>query len=940
MIGESMEVIPEIPCDKIEGLELGSFLLNRIEAARDVEPKNKKAGVIFDQVLAARAPGQNLYPLIRLLLPGKDNKRSGKYQVGEKKLAKVFADVLGINTTESRDGRILSYFMGKAAARGKCEFSKLGDAIEVVVRKRFQTYESKTIGDVNNFLDEVVKANGKEKALREIFNQALQDYSARELRFITMIICGDLQIGFGVGSIMERMHRSAYEKFRLCGQDLAITCAVVASWIIQGKAQVILSTAFTPGQPFQPMLCQGFSNNGEKSESLEDKLCTVEETQSKFPIIIEEKIDGWRMIIHKIDRDTYKMFTRNYTEYDDFTVPEMITALNILTRDYDACILDGEMIAIDARTGQYLPFGTVLSCAKKEKLQHSEINSSIPHELQHSQLQYVLFDVLNTSKDPNLSTRPLSERRRIMDAMLQNLSSCNQLQKRIATPAHKIIEQSCVGPPRRRIIFEFFHKILSEKGEGVVIKQLDSEYVRGRSKIAYWCKVKPEDGSVHCDMVIVGAYWSKGYGRQGLFHSYLVAIRNIDSPQAHLVHVGKVGTGFDSEAHDQIREKVGEENWVDYDRNTKIPHLIPWTPAERPDKIIKDLDKAPLLEVSFAKLYKDDSWPAGYTMRFPRNKRVRLDLNWRDDAATIDDLKNKDQRIEEQFNKADIFESSSVRSFTTTKKPSKRKHDRGGILISKELRKEFDLFSGMSFHLLSAIHYTIQVNNSPISLGNVEIQRIISRFGAKVIFEAKEVNHFYLSDRNSNSLLINQTQEKGQFSILDVEWIFDCIKAKRRLPLTPHYFLAISTRHATALANVYDTVWGLPMDRNDITVEELKAARNSVNAFKSCKITPTNSYLQKEKTNKPSNNFNEIRATFITNCLTDYTFVLNDPQAACLEPRVRYLGGTIIDDPTSANYALVTNKSDYKGSLLPVDSLWLEGKVAEHLDAKRRRLSE
>eukprot|EP00633_Aureoumbra_lagunensis_P010517 CAMPEP_0197328324 /NCGR_PEP_ID=MMETSP0892-20130614/4402_1 /TAXON_ID=44058 ORGANISM="Aureoumbra lagunensis, Strain CCMP1510" /NCGR_SAMPLE_ID=MMETSP0892 /ASSEMBLY_ACC=CAM_ASM_000538 /LENGTH=50 /DNA_ID=CAMNT_0042824131 /DNA_START=24 /DNA_END=173 /DNA_ORIENTATION=- len=50
-----------------------------------------------------------------------------------------------------------------------------------------------------------------------------------------MIICGELQMVFSVGSIMGEMHLSAYQLFGHC-EDLAITCAFVASWIIQGKA--------------------------------------------------------------------------------------------------------------------------------------------------------------------------------------------------------------------------------------------------------------------------------------------------------------------------------------------------------------------------------------------------------------------------------------------------------------------------------------------------------------------------------------------------------------------------------------------------------------------------------------------------------------------------------------------------------------------------------
>jgi len=59
---------------------------------------------------------------------------------------------------------------------------------------------------------------------------------------------------------------------------------------------------------------------------------------------------------------------------------------------------------------------------------------------------------------------------------------------------------------------------------------------------------------------------------------------------------------------------------------------------DRPDCWISNLTKSIILEVKAAEMTVSESYPTGYTLRFPRVVKIRYDKDW-NEAQTMNDIK-------------------------------------------------------------------------------------------------------------------------------------------------------------------------------------------------------------------------------------------------------------------------------------------------------------
>jgi bifunctional non-homologous end joining protein LigD len=163
--------------------------------------------------------------------------------------------------------------------------------------------------------------------------------------------------------------------------------------------------------------------------------------------IYEEKVDGWRMLAHKV-AGTVRLVSRNGLDHTR-RFHELVAALRALD---GSLILDGEVAVYDAQL-----------VSRFEWLRHAS-----PPELSTPAL-FMVFDCLQ-ARGKDLRKEPLYVRRNVIEDLLD--------------------EQDTVLPVRRLADdgLKAWQKVIERGYEGLVGKDPESPYVPGRT--LKWLKVK------------------------------------------------------------------------------------------------------------------------------------------------------------------------------------------------------------------------------------------------------------------------------------------------------------------------------------------------------------------------------------------------------------------------------------------------------------------
>lgn len=220
----------------------------------------------------------------------------------------------------------------------------------------------------------------------------------------------------------------------------------------------------------------------------------------------EIKWDGYRLMVDLVD-GAAKLRSRGGLDWNE-TFPEVARAVEALP--VDAACLDGELVVL----------------GKDGRSDFSELQRVI-EGTSKAQLRYLVFDLPGLA-GIDLRKAPLLARK----ALLKQL-----LGRKIGVLA---FSDHVVGHGA-----EVFARTGEQGIEGVVSKRADSGYRSGRS--GDWIKAKHEQAD---EFVIVGYTPPKG-ARSG-FGSLLMATRE----RGKLRYVGRVGTGFDTEALHAIHRRL------------------------------------------------------------------------------------------------------------------------------------------------------------------------------------------------------------------------------------------------------------------------------------------------------------------------------------------------------------------------------------------------
>jgi bifunctional non-homologous end joining protein LigD len=219
----------------------------------------------------------------------------------------------------------------------------------------------------------------------------------------------------------------------------------------------------------------------------------------------EAKLDGYRLQL-RVAAGEATLTTRKGLDWT-----EKFASIAEVAAEFPDCILDGEVAALDANGAP--DFG-----ALQAALSAGDIDD----------LVFFAFDLLHLN-GTDLRKLPLAERKallkKLLEAQRQGATTLIRYVDHFEAPADAVLESAC----RMNL-------------EGIISKRLDSPYRSGR--VGDWTKAKCRAGHE----VVIG-----GWTRQaGQLRSLLIGVYS----GTHLVHVGRVGTGFSRDKAETLMKRL------------------------------------------------------------------------------------------------------------------------------------------------------------------------------------------------------------------------------------------------------------------------------------------------------------------------------------------------------------------------------------------------
>lgn len=302
--------------------------------------------------------------------------------------------------------------------------------------------------------------------------------------------------------------------------------------------------------------------------------------------IAEEKFDGMRCQLHVSDGQV-KLFSRDLNEVSH-SFPD-VTGF-IQRKKLPPSVFDGELCVYKD--------GAILSFQQLQK--RMGIKKPSQKTIMECPVVFIAFDLLYHEGIP-LFHSPLTKRREI----LEDICKKNGI---------KLANWFEVGSEND--IADLFAKALSRGNEGLVLKKKTSVYEFGR-RGSSWLKVKQPGGSI--DTVIMYAHAGSGK-RGGTYSDFTLGVSVKDDPRypEDFIPIGKAYSGYTDEELKKLNQAI---------RPLAVERFGP-TLSLKPGIVI---------EIEFDDIMENRRTKAGYTLRFPRFRRIRWDLS-PNDADTLEDV--------------------------------------------------------------------------------------------------------------------------------------------------------------------------------------------------------------------------------------------------------------------------------------------------------------
>ena len=637
--------------------------------------------------------GNDIYPAFRLIVPEKDRYRA-LYGLKEKTIGRLLVQILKINKDSTDGYNLLNWKLPGTKYNSAMTGDFAGRCYEVISKRPMRTtVGDMTIGEVNEMLDRLAAAQ-KDEAQLLILQDFYKRMNAEEMMWLIRIILKQMKVGASERTIFHIWHPDAESLFSISSSLRRVCWELYDTRVrLQGEERGISLM-----QCFQPQLA------AFQMHSFDKMVAELRPTEVDNIFWIEEKLDGERMQLHMIKDDShpggfrFRFWSRKAKDYTYLYGTGFEDENSALTRHLRGAfnervkniILDGEMITWDPEQDAISPFGTLKTAAISE--QRNPYANGLRPLLK-------VFDCLYLN-DKSITSYSLRDRHRALEA------SVNSIHRRLEIHPYK--EASSAAQVESSL-----RQVVAESSEGLILKNPRSMY-KLNDRNSDWIKVKPEymtEYGEDLDCLVIGGYYGSGR-RGGRLSSFLCGLRAkrilVDGhlTQTKFLSFVKVGGGMTAADYASISHHT-DGKWKTWETKAPPTAFIELAGGEkqieRPDMWIKPNDSV-VISVKAASVSQSDQFRTGYTLRFPRFKKLRLDKDWKTALSAEEFLEFKQNIEKEEKEKSFQIEDRRKKRQTRT---TKRALTVAGNDVSAKKSDEgsrSSIFGGLTFCKFSIKH--------------------------------------------------------------------------------------------------------------------------------------------------------------------------------------------------------------------------------------------
>lgn len=698
--------------------------------------------------------GLDIFPAFRLIMPDKDRDRA-MYGLKEKTIGKLLVRVMKIDKNSEDGFNLLNWKLPGAKSSSVMAGDFAGRCYEVIKKRPIRTTLGKlTVLEVNDMLDELSAAQKEENQL-PIFEQFYNQMNPEELLWLIRMILRQMKIGATEKTILDVWHPDAENLFNVSSSLRRVCWELYDSDIRLDKEDAGIALM----QCFQPQLA------AFQMHSMEKMVARMRPAENDSVFWIEEKLDGERMQLHMISDDTvpggkrFGFWSRKAKDYtylygNGFEDPRGALTQHIkeaFDERVQNIILDGEMITWDPKMDAIVGFGTLKTAALSEQ--------NNPFAGGHRPL-YRVFDCLYLNGRV-LTNYTLRDR---YNALKKSVKSVH---RRLEVHTHTEATSADQIEPLLR-------KVIAESSEGLVLKNPRSMY-RLNERNDDWMKVKPEymtEFGEALDCIVIGGYYGSGH-RGGRLSSFLCGLR-VDQNQIDqgadpmkCYSFFKVGGGLNAGDYANIRHKT-DGKWKDWD-SKRPPHKYIELAGgdrqfEKPDVWIMP-DESVVLEVKAASVSATDQFRTGYTLRFPRFRKLRDDKDWKS-ALSLQEFQQLKSRAEDEKEEK-RFKVDDARRNRTAKRTK-----RETVVVGAD--QETGAYAGPTSKLFEGLSFLVMTEQTKPKKSKADIEALVKSNGGKIVQTERDPNTVCIADRNV--VKVASLKKAGKRTVIRPRWLESCVK--------------------------------------------------------------------------------------------------------------------------------------------------------------------
>ena len=492
-------------------------------------------------------------------------------------------------------------------------FGSMGIAAQQLSQNsKFKVQSSKlSVAEVFERLHSIAKTGGEGSVEKKITILAdlLNDLDSVSVKHVVNIPLGTLRLGIGDPTVLDALslakHGDKSLRPRLEGaynktSDLGFVAEAFFKKGIEGIKNIHLIV----GKPIRPALAERLPSADEAVKRLGQEFAA------------EPKLDGFRVAVHK-KGDEIKLFSRNL-ENTTNAFPDIVEGAKKEVKAKSA-ILEGEAIAYNPTTSEFLPFQETTKRRRKYKIE--EMTKKLP-------LIMFAFDLLYLNGQ-DITQKSYKERRKLLSSIVSKEGQIIRL-----------VEERTLHNAQE--VAEFFNEAISQGLEGLMLKKLDSPYVAG-GRGFHWIKFKRSQAgeltdSVDC--VLLGVY--SGRGKRTEFGAGGLLVGLYDDKKDEFVTVSRIGTGLTDEEFRKVNE-IGKDIKVKHKPARVNSEITPsyWVEPKVVLKIYAyEITRSPIHTAG------RDKEGFGYALRFPRLMKFREADKRPEDATTVSEI---EEMYKQQF---------------------------------------------------------------------------------------------------------------------------------------------------------------------------------------------------------------------------------------------------------------------------------------------------